>query len=549
MVESTENKILYKIGSSPVFAFPYRFISPGDICCYLSQEDGSDRRLLASEFEVETKDDYSNGANITLLLDPLPAGATFAIVRECSPVQGVSFPTNGKFPSTSNENALDRLTMICQDLYSRIGRAPLIPVTASDSSENKRWIELMDIYSLLVELQNNVSLLKLAQEKLEKDNVSFRALLDSSMTTLAEFINGFRLSNGSMISPAMLSQSYEKLLNLNTRDGKLLWNNCEVYHACNHGEAKGRIECRIIPRMVSATTAPFDYRIQESSSGKVDADQVCLADVFVTSITYCNSIPDLGANDYSRASTDYYGGPLAFNIGEVIDRQDETSGEYYNACEFIEQYQYHYNCEESDAHVGYIDDAIFEINHDLQELINGSLLPSISADKNPYPFPTDELRWTGYKNWSLNRNFYGDPLYDNLEENTVIEVNTTAETSWYQIWHELPSQGEPVTTTVGLQCVVFNWIPDDDPENSHTPTSIILEDESGNEIICKLGVEYCLQEKNDIPMEDLIYTACDNQCRFIVPKRVVNADYVDGLLNIKTSTTSTRKFTFKGVNR
>ena len=134
MVESQKNKLIFTVGNERVFPFNIKFFNKEDISCYIN--DGTERKLAASEFQVERKEDYSHGANITLLLDPLPKGATLAIIRELKITQSVSFPLNGKFPSSSNEAALDKLTMLCQQLQEENSRtiktSPTDETTADD---------------------------------------------------------------------------------------------------------------------------------------------------------------------------------------------------------------------------------------------------------------------------------------------------------------------------------------------------------------------------------------------------------------------------------
>ena len=104
MLETTSNKIVYEIKSdSKIFAFPIRFFQPSDIVCYLDNvelENGVD-------FSVETKTDYSSGANITLNI-PVSAGSKLAILRILPEIQETSLPEYGKLPSTSLEKQLDK---------------------------------------------------------------------------------------------------------------------------------------------------------------------------------------------------------------------------------------------------------------------------------------------------------------------------------------------------------------------------------------------------------------------------------------------------------
>lgn len=121
MIESTLNKLAYNVGTARVFPFPIRFFDPGDIKCYIYY-DSLERQLTASEFAVENKTDYSNGANITLLIQELPATAVLVISRYCSLTQQLNLPQNGKLPSTALEHSLDKLTMIAQQQQEELSR-------------------------------------------------------------------------------------------------------------------------------------------------------------------------------------------------------------------------------------------------------------------------------------------------------------------------------------------------------------------------------------------------------------------------------------------
>lgn len=116
MLETRECKWCYTVGPEAVYSFPVRFLAAEDIRCFLLQ-NGEERELTAgTEFRVEVKADYSTGANITLLLDPLPQGATLAILRDTPKRQLLSLPEFGKLPAVGIELALDKLTMIVQEL-------------------------------------------------------------------------------------------------------------------------------------------------------------------------------------------------------------------------------------------------------------------------------------------------------------------------------------------------------------------------------------------------------------------------------------------------
>lgn len=129
MIETRECKWCYTVGTEAVYPFPVRFLAAEDIRCFLLQ-NGEERELTAgTEFRVEVKADYSTGANITLLLDPLPQGATLAILRDTPVKQLLSLPEFGKLPASGLEQSLDKLTMIVQELSEVAGRCIKVPVT------------------------------------------------------------------------------------------------------------------------------------------------------------------------------------------------------------------------------------------------------------------------------------------------------------------------------------------------------------------------------------------------------------------------------------
>lgn len=137
MIETTNNKLSYTVGMTAVFPFPIRFFEPEDIHCYLlGSNDVSTELMLGTDFSIETKENYEHGANITLLMDPLPDGQTFTIVREMAITQGVSLPNTGKLPTLSLEKQLDRQIMICQQLKEAQTRTVKLPITSTEDPAN-----------------------------------------------------------------------------------------------------------------------------------------------------------------------------------------------------------------------------------------------------------------------------------------------------------------------------------------------------------------------------------------------------------------------------
>ena len=123
MIETTSNKLTYLVADNPVYTFNIPFFQAEDIHCFL-YHDGAETELVPKvHFSVETREDYSHGAEITLLA-AAPPGAKLTIVRQVEPTQDVNLPEYGKLPSTPLEAQLDKLTMIAQQHTEQLGRTP-----------------------------------------------------------------------------------------------------------------------------------------------------------------------------------------------------------------------------------------------------------------------------------------------------------------------------------------------------------------------------------------------------------------------------------------
>lgn len=136
MIENTVSAQTYIVADNPDFAFEVPFYNSSEIHCFLSV-DGEERELTGTEFAVaplQSQSDYSQGAAVTLLV-PLVAGARLTIMRVIPLVQKVNLPLNGKLPSTSLEGALDKLTMMAQQLAEADTRSVKMPPTSAEDPE------------------------------------------------------------------------------------------------------------------------------------------------------------------------------------------------------------------------------------------------------------------------------------------------------------------------------------------------------------------------------------------------------------------------------
>lgn len=110
-VFSTNSRISY-LGTGVLFAFPYPFeiFLDTDLQVYV---DGV-LQTLTADYTVSGVGDPAGG-NVTFLVAP-DSAAEVVILRVLPQTQGAELPANDKFPSTTVETALDKLTMLIQQL-------------------------------------------------------------------------------------------------------------------------------------------------------------------------------------------------------------------------------------------------------------------------------------------------------------------------------------------------------------------------------------------------------------------------------------------------
>jgi len=114
-------------GATSVFPVPFPFLRPDDIKVLLRQ-DGAELPLLpGTHYNVEGAGEPSGGS--LTLVEPPATGQVLLIYRDPAIVQEVDYVENAAFPAETHEAALDLLTMICQALDEKIGRAVLYPVS------------------------------------------------------------------------------------------------------------------------------------------------------------------------------------------------------------------------------------------------------------------------------------------------------------------------------------------------------------------------------------------------------------------------------------
>lgn len=119
------------------FPFEFRVEEPEHLKVYkddLPVEGGYTVRLL------------ENGGSVVFAAAPA-AGSAVAVERDVPTTQEVDLQNNTAFLPEVLEGALDKLTMICQQLQSRLARSMVLPPTRTETDET--------IYSWFLELSDN----------------------------------------------------------------------------------------------------------------------------------------------------------------------------------------------------------------------------------------------------------------------------------------------------------------------------------------------------------------------------------------------------------
>lgn len=149
MTLSTQTSKASYAGNGVTRAFPvgFPFIREADIAALLVQDGVEIPLLQGSHYELTGAGDPAGG---TLTMHTPPAtGQTLVIRRDPAIVQELDYVENSAFPAASHEAALDLLTMICQALDEKIGRAVLYPVStpAGEIKDSRAFLDTCEAAS------------------------------------------------------------------------------------------------------------------------------------------------------------------------------------------------------------------------------------------------------------------------------------------------------------------------------------------------------------------------------------------------------------------
>ena len=123
-------------GVTTSFPFTFKVFGPDDIAVKRADTSGVETLLVrSSDYTVtlNSNQDTSPGGSVVMLSPPAYL-ETLVIVGASQPDQGTDLPTGGAYRAQVVENALDKLTILIQQLKEELGRALTLPATSAGST-------------------------------------------------------------------------------------------------------------------------------------------------------------------------------------------------------------------------------------------------------------------------------------------------------------------------------------------------------------------------------------------------------------------------------
>jgi len=122
-ISSTTVKVSYSgNNSTTVFAYTFKILDDDEIQVIIRSSTGTETVKTKTTHYTVSGVGSSGGGNITFLTAPI-TGETVVLKRNTTRTQETDYVANDPFPANSHEEALDRVTMIAQEIQEELGRA------------------------------------------------------------------------------------------------------------------------------------------------------------------------------------------------------------------------------------------------------------------------------------------------------------------------------------------------------------------------------------------------------------------------------------------
>jgi hypothetical protein len=128
-ISSTTAKVSYAgNGTTTAFVVPFYFLDASHLKVVKRTAAGIETTLTLTTNYSVTGAGVLSGGTVTLLVAPL-SGETLVIARNAPLTQIIDYQTNDPFPAETHEQALDKLTMLVQQLQEQLDRAVKVAIT------------------------------------------------------------------------------------------------------------------------------------------------------------------------------------------------------------------------------------------------------------------------------------------------------------------------------------------------------------------------------------------------------------------------------------
>lgn len=123
-------------GSAADFPFAFKVFKPSDLLALLTDASGVDSTLvLDSDFTATLNADQNANPGGTITLPaPLASGYKLTITSDIAALQTTDLTNQGGFYPSVITNALDKLTILIQQLLNAVGRSIRIPISDGGGS-------------------------------------------------------------------------------------------------------------------------------------------------------------------------------------------------------------------------------------------------------------------------------------------------------------------------------------------------------------------------------------------------------------------------------
>lgn len=128
------------VGDDVTTGFPFEFkvFSASDVVVTIADSDGIETvQTLTTDYSVSLNANQNSdpGGDVTLVT-ALADGSTMVLSSAVPLTQETSLPNVGSFNPTTINAALDKLTILAQQLQSAVDRAIKLPITSTDSADS-----------------------------------------------------------------------------------------------------------------------------------------------------------------------------------------------------------------------------------------------------------------------------------------------------------------------------------------------------------------------------------------------------------------------------